>query len=37
FPIPKKKPENIQRYVIRIYTHPKNYKTIYNYLINYKW
>ena len=37
FPIPKKKPENIQRYIIRIYTHPKNYKTIYNYLINYKY
>ena len=37
FPIPKQKPENIQRYVIRIYTHPKNYKTIYNYLINYKY
>ena len=37
FPIPKEKPENIQRYVIRIYTHPKNYKTIYNYLMNYKY
>ena len=37
FPIPKKKPENIQRYIIRIYTHPKNYKEIYNYLINYKY
>jgi len=37
FPIPKRKPENIQRFVIRIYTHPKNYKTIYNYLINYKY
>ena len=37
FPIPKKKPENIQRYIIRIYTHPRNYKTIYNYLINYKY
>ena len=37
FPIPKKKPENIQRYIIRIYTHPKNYKTIYDYLINYKY
>ena len=37
FPIPKKKPENIQRFVIRIYTHPKNYKTIYNYLVNYKY
>jgi len=37
FPIPKKKPENIQRFVIRIYTHPKNYKTIYNYLINYNY
>jgi len=37
FPIPKKKPENAQRYIIRIYTHPKNYKNIYNYLINYKY
>ena len=37
FPIPKRKPENIQRYIIRIYTHPKNYKIIYNYLINYKY
>jgi len=37
FPIPKKKPENIQRFIIRVYTHPKNYKTIYNYLINYKY
>ncbi len=37
FPIPKKKPENIQRFVIRIYTHPRNYKTIYNYLINYRY
>ncbi len=37
FPIPKKKPENIQRYVIRIYTHPKNYRTIYNYLTDYKY
>jgi len=37
FPIPKKKPENIKRYIIRIYTHPKNYKMIYNYLINYKY
>jgi hypothetical protein len=37
FPIPKKKPDNIQRYIIRIYTHPKNYKKIYNYLINYHY
>ena len=37
FPIPKKKPENIQRYIIRIYTHPKNYKTIYNYLVDYNY
>lgn len=37
FPIPKKKPENVKRFVIRIYTHPKNYKNIYNYLINYKY
>ena len=37
FPIPKKKPDNMQRFVIRIYTHPKNYKNIYNYLLNYKY
>jgi hypothetical protein len=37
FQIPKKKPENIQRFIVRIYTHPKNYKTIYNYLIDYKY
>jgi DNA-binding Lrp family transcriptional regulator len=37
FPIPKNKPDNIQRYIIRIYTHPKNYKLIYNYLISYKY
>jgi hypothetical protein len=37
FPIPKKRPENIQRYVVRIYTHPKNYRTIYNYLIDYNY
>lgn len=37
FPIPKKKPENMQRYIVRIYTHPKNYKEIYNYFINYKY
>ena len=37
FPIPRKKPENMQRYIIRIYTHPKNYKKIYNYLIDYKY
>jgi hypothetical protein len=37
FPIPKKRPDNVQRYIIRIYTHPKNYKTIYNYLINYNY
>ena len=37
FPIPKDKPENIQRYIIRMYTHPKNYKAIYNYLIDYRY
>jgi DNA-binding Lrp family transcriptional regulator len=37
FQIPKKKPENVQRFIIRIYTHPKNYKNIYNYLISYKY
>jgi DNA-binding Lrp family transcriptional regulator len=37
FPIPKKKPENIQRYLIRMYTHPRYYKQIYDYLINYEY
>jgi hypothetical protein len=36
-PIPKDKPENMQRFVIRIYTHPKNYHEIYNYLIDYNY
>jgi len=37
FPIPKKRPEAIHRYVIRIYTHPKYYKKIYNYLIDFNY
>jgi len=37
FPIPKKKPENIQRYLIRVYAHPKYYKKVYEYLNNYKY
>jgi hypothetical protein len=37
FPIPKKKPENVQRFIIRIYTHPRNYRNIYNYLTDYKY
>jgi len=37
FSIPKKKPEIIQRYVIRIYAHPKYYKNVYEYLINYNY
>ncbi|HEC95159.1 MAG TPA: hypothetical protein ENI45_04245 [Thermoplasmatales archaeon] len=37
FPIPKKKPENIQRYVIRTYAHPRYYKKIYDHLINLKY
>ncbi len=37
FPIPKKKPENIQRYVVRIYTHPRYYKEIYEYLVGYNY
>lgn len=37
FAIPKKKPENIQRYVIRVYAHPKFYKKIYNYLLDYNY
>ncbi|HUS99290.1 MAG TPA: hypothetical protein VMY59_03125, partial [Candidatus Thermoplasmatota archaeon] len=30
-------PATINRYVIRIYTHPRNYKSIYNYLLDYKY
>jgi len=37
FPIPKKKPENIQRYLVRIYAHPKHYKKVYDYLNNFKY
>ena len=37
FPIPKKKPENIQRYLIRVYMHPRYYKQVYDYLINYQY
>jgi len=37
FPIPKKKPENIQRYLVRIYAHPKHYKKVYDYLHNHKY
>ncbi|MBN2066410.1 MAG: hypothetical protein JW771_06345 [Candidatus Thermoplasmatota archaeon] len=37
FPIPKKRPATIHRYIIRIYTHPRNYKSIYEYLINYEY
>ena len=37
FPIPKKKPENIQRFVIRIYSHPKQYKKVYENLISYRY
>lgn len=37
FPIPKKRPATIHRYIIRVYTHPRNYKSIYEYLLNYKY
>jgi hypothetical protein len=37
YPIPKKRPATIHRYIIRIYTHPRNYKSIYEYLLNYKY
>ena len=37
FPIPKKRPPTIHRYVIRLYTHPKYYKSIYDYLLNYPY
>ena len=37
FPIPKKKPENICRFVIRIYTHPTEYKNVYESLLDYRY
>ena len=37
FAIPKDKPKQLQRYVIRIYTHSKYYKSIYNYLKDYDY
>ena len=37
FPIPKKKPDAIQRYLIRVYAHPKYYKKVYDHLINYNY
>lgn len=37
FPIPKNKPEHLKRYIIRIFTHARHYKQIYNYLKDYKY
>ena len=37
FAIPKKKPENIQRYIIRVYAHPRYYKKIYNHLLDFNY
>jgi len=37
FPIPKKKPENIQRYLIRVYMHPRYYKQNYEHLVSYRY
>ena len=37
FRIPKKKPEIIQRYLVRIYAHPLYYKKVYNHLISHKY
>lgn len=37
FPIPKKKPEVLHRYILHINTHPKYYKELYNYLIGYNY
>lgn len=37
FPIPRDKPEKLQRFIIRIYTHAKYYKSIYNYLKEYDY
>jgi len=37
FPIPKKRPEPVQRYLVRIYAHPKYYKKVYDHLINFNY
>jgi len=37
FAIPKNKPENIQRYLIRVYANPKHYKKVYESLINFNY
>lgn len=37
FPIPKKKPANIQRYLIRMYMHPCYYKQNYEHLVTYHY
>jgi len=37
FPIPKRKPENIQRYIIRVYAHPRDYKNVYDHLVDHKY
>jgi len=37
FRIPKRKPENIQRYLIRIFAHPLYYKKVYTHLIKHKY
>lgn len=37
FPISKKRPATIHRYVIRIYSHPRFYKSIYDYLVDYNY
>lgn len=37
FPIPKRKPKNVQRYLIRVYMHPSKYKEMYDNLINYPY
>jgi hypothetical protein len=37
FLIPKNRPKTIYRYIVRIYTHPRYYKTIYDFLINYEY
>lgn len=37
FPIPKEKPVQPKRFIIRIYSHAKYCKTIYEYLLNYQY
>ena len=37
FPIPKKKPQEVKRYIIHINTHPQYYNDFYNVLVDYRY